>query len=73
MAVARFVVYPPDEDGRRRVGGDGRLLGVAARPSDVVEFLRQAGLGDAGESDLLTGDLVEWHGGGPETWAESPP
>ncbi|MFE0601650.1 hypothetical protein ACFW2T_14350 [Streptomyces sp. NPDC058892] len=42
---ARLVVYPPDENGWRRVRWDGQSIGVAHKPSDIVTFLTAAGLG----------------------------
>ncbi|MDA5283700.1 hypothetical protein [Streptomyces sp. Isolate_45] len=72
MPVPRLVIYPPDENGWRRVRWDGQSIGVAHRPSDILDFLRDAGMEDPETLDL-TGELVEWRGGGPETWAESPP
>ncbi|MEU3072197.1 hypothetical protein [Streptomyces laurentii] len=38
-----IVVYPPDEDGGRRVRIDGTIVGRAFAMKDVVEFLRCAG------------------------------
>ncbi|WP_330335629.1 hypothetical protein OHS33_39010 (plasmid) [Streptomyces sp. NBC_00536] len=69
----RLVVYPPDENGWRRVRWDGTSIGVAHRPSDIVVFLTAAGLENSEELDLTDPAVVEWRGGGPETWAESPP
>ncbi|MFG2754072.1 hypothetical protein [Streptomyces xanthophaeus] len=40
----RVVVYPPDEQGGRRVRCDGEILGRALGPGDLLEFLRRAGL-----------------------------
>ncbi|MFF8786712.1 hypothetical protein [Streptomyces sp. NPDC015125] len=43
------------------------VLGVAYSPADVVDILRQAGI----EDNVITLDnhkLIEWQGGGPETW-----
>ncbi|MER6218765.1 hypothetical protein ABT213_32630 [Streptomyces sp. NPDC001674] len=72
MPTPRLVIYPPDENGWRRVRWDGQSIGVAQQPSDIVVFLQEAGLENAEDFDL-TSDLAEWRGGGPETWAESPP
>ncbi|WP_331762016.1 hypothetical protein [Streptomyces sp. NBC_01546] len=69
---ARLIVYPPDGNGWRRVRWDGQSIGLAHQPSDILVFLQEAGMEDAEAFDL-TGELVEWRGGGPETWAESPP
>ncbi|MFE3609757.1 hypothetical protein [Streptomyces goshikiensis] len=73
MAPPRLVVYPPDENGWRRVRWDGFSIGVAHRPSDITVFLAAAGLENAEDLDLTDPAFVEWRGGGPETWAESPP
>ncbi|MGW3166966.1 hypothetical protein ACWC9Q_29730 [Streptomyces sp. NPDC001142] len=62
------VVYPPDEDGGRRVRVDGEILGRAYGLRDLVEFLRRAGLETADETLATTSALIEWRGGGPETW-----
>ncbi|MCB5164475.1 hypothetical protein LG634_06445 [Streptomyces bambusae] len=71
--TARLVIHPPDENGWRRVRYDGVAIGVAYKPSDVVAFLEAAGMQDPETFDLTDPALVEWRGGGPETWAESPP
>lgn len=61
----RVIVEPLVAGGRRvRVGAE--IVGVAYEPADVIEFLRRAGLDDA---DLSDTDLIDWHGGGPYTWA----
>lgn len=66
MPGARVVVQPPSESGGRRVRVDGQILGVAYSREDVEEFLRRAGLEDP---DVLVPGLVEWRGGGPDTWS----
>ncbi|MGX1270278.1 hypothetical protein RKD18_003472 [Streptomyces phaeoluteigriseus] len=43
MATSRVVVYPPDEDGGRRVRVEGKILGIAYSLRDVAECLRRAG------------------------------
>lgn len=63
-----MIVYPPDEDGGRRVRVDGVILGRALGIRDLVEFLRRAGLADWDQLDATTSDLIEWRGGGPEAW-----
>ncbi|MFK0175638.1 hypothetical protein ACIQVR_06700 [Streptomyces xanthochromogenes] len=68
-----MVVYPPDERGWRKVRYDGQILGTAYKASDIEEFLRLAGHPDPEAVDLTDESLFEWRGGGPETWAESPP
>ncbi|MFI8104724.1 hypothetical protein [Streptomyces sp. NPDC086023] len=73
MAELRVIVYPPDEDGGRRVRCDGEILGRAFGPGDVIEFLRRAGL-DPDDVDLPAPGLIEWRGGGPAVWSsEAPP
>ncbi|MFF4330669.1 hypothetical protein ACFYZT_29690 [Streptomyces sp. NPDC001591] len=72
MPVPRVIVYPPDEEGTRMVRYDGVILGRAFQASDVIEFLRAAGLEGAEDVDL-EGPLFEWRESGPESWSESPP
>lgn len=69
----RIIVYPPDERGWRKVRYDGEILGTAYQVSDIVEFLRLAGHPDPENVDFTDEALFEWRGGGPETWADSPP
>ncbi|MGW0140738.1 hypothetical protein [Streptomyces calvus] len=64
-----IVIYPPAADGGRRVRADGRFLGMAYGLLDVVEFLRLAGLESVDDDWLKRSDLVEWRGGGPDTWS----
>ncbi|WP_369147025.1 hypothetical protein [Streptomyces sp. R44] len=63
MSDPHVVVYPPDEDGTRRVRVDGEILGRARGLNDVIEFLRRAGWLDEEEWPP-----IEWRGGGPEVW-----
>ncbi|MEV5432638.1 hypothetical protein [Streptomyces sp. NPDC052701] len=63
-----IVIYPPADDGGRRVRAGGRFLGLAYGLLDVVEFLRLAGFDDVEEDWVRTSGLVEWRGGGPEAW-----
>ncbi|MEW2374251.1 hypothetical protein AB0940_33590 [Streptomyces sp. NPDC006656] len=67
----RVIVYPPDTEGGRRVRIDGEILGRAAGPTDLFEFLRRAGL-DPDDVDLDDALLIEWRGGGPAVWAPGP-
>lgn len=62
-----IIVYPPDDEGGRRVRIDGIISGRAFRLTDVVEFLRLAGLEGVDELDVLR-MAIDWRGGGPETW-----
>ncbi|MGW3813441.1 hypothetical protein [Streptomyces sp. NPDC005046] len=67
-SVLPVVVYPPDEDGGRRVRVDGVILGRAFSVLDIAAFMQTAGLQDWGEMDVVRSDLIEWRGGGPEAW-----
>ncbi|MFI8265015.1 hypothetical protein [Streptomyces sp. NPDC085665] len=40
----RVIIYPPDAQGGRRVRVDGKILGAALGPGNLLEFLRRAGL-----------------------------
>jgi hypothetical protein len=62
------VIYPPAEDGGRRVRAGERFLGMAYGLLDVVEFLRLAGMEDADEDWVRRPGPVEWRGGGPDVW-----
>ncbi|UQW99212.1 hypothetical protein [Streptomyces sp. RerS4] len=64
-------VHPLDAQGRRRVHADGRPLGRAMGPGDLLEFLRRAGL-DPDDVDLDDGLLIEWRGGGSAAWSPDP-
>lgn len=69
MASARpVVVYPPDEDGGRRVRVRGEIAGRAFNLRDLVEFLRRAGIEDVDEVWVRRSGLIEWRGGGFEVW-----
>ncbi|MFH8610976.1 hypothetical protein ACH4D5_26220 [Streptomyces sp. NPDC018029] len=63
------VVYPPDEEGGRRVRVDGQISGRAYSARDVAAFLQEAGLQDYDEMDVVRSSLIEWRGGGPDAWA----
>ncbi|GGQ18693.1 hypothetical protein GCM10010279_28030 [Streptomyces mutabilis] len=63
-----MTVYPPDEEGGRRVRVDGKVLGRAYGVQDVARFLQEAGLQDWDELDVVRSALVEWRGGGPDVW-----
>jgi hypothetical protein len=62
------IVYPPDEDGGRRVRINGEISGRAFNLGDVVEFLRRAGLEGVDDVDVVRADWIEWRGGGPLVW-----
>ncbi|MGW3913167.1 hypothetical protein ACWEBX_16870 [Streptomyces sp. NPDC005070] len=68
MTGRPVVIYPPDEDGGRRVRVDGVILGRAFSVRDVAAFMQTAGLQDWGEMDVVRSELIEWRGGGPEVW-----
>ncbi|MFD9373518.1 hypothetical protein ACFWA6_38275 [Streptomyces sp. NPDC060020] len=70
--AAKLIVYPPDQQGWRRVRYDGVAIGVAHRPADVRAFLAAAGMENAEDVDLTDPDFVEWRGAGPEAWEPSP-
>jgi hypothetical protein len=70
MAEHLIVVYPPDEQGARRVRVDGAILGRAADLRDLTEYLRRAGL-EVDDLDVVRSPLIEWRGGGPEDWEPS--
>ncbi|MGV9881153.1 hypothetical protein [Streptomyces sp. NPDC003006] len=59
------VIYPPDEDGSRRVRIDGTILGRAYSVQDVARFMQEAGLQNFDEVDVVRSALIEWRGGGP--------
>ncbi|MEU7399983.1 hypothetical protein [Streptomyces sp. NPDC044948] len=69
MATDRpVIVYPPDEQGGRRVRVDGTVLGLARSVQDVAAFMQQAGLQSFDEMDVVRSALIEWRGGGPDVW-----
>lgn len=63
-----IVVHPPEASGSRRVTAHAEVLGLAHSARDVRALLRQAGLTED-EIDLGDPNLIEWRGGGPDTWA----
>ncbi|MCX4546011.1 hypothetical protein [Streptomyces sp. NBC_01565] len=69
---AKLIIYPPDQQGWRRVRYDGVAIGVAHRPADVRTFLAAAGMENAEDVDLTDPDFVEWRGAGPEEWDPLP-
>ncbi|WP_324617449.1 hypothetical protein [Streptomyces sp. NRRL S-1868] len=60
-------MYPPDEEGGRRVEARGQLLGVARNVMDVLDMLEAVGL-ERAAIRLDDGDLIEWRGGGSYEW-----
>ncbi|MEU4967755.1 hypothetical protein [Streptomyces smyrnaeus] len=65
MAVP-VTVYPPDEDGGRRVRLHDGILGRAHGPRDLFALLEQAGWNT--DEVTLDGPLIQWRGGGPDVW-----
>lgn len=63
------IVYPPDEEGARRVRVDGQISGRAYSVRDIAAFIQDAGLQEYDEMDVVRSALIEWRGGGPEVWA----
>ncbi|GED83953.1 hypothetical protein ACWCRF_15170 [Streptomyces sp. NPDC002405] len=64
-----IVVHAPALDGSRRVTEGDVTLGLASHLDDVVEILR---LADLDRVEVEESDLIEWQGGGPETWPGLP-
>lgn len=62
------IVYPPDEQGGRRVRIDGQIAGRAFSVMDIAAFLQTAGLQETDEMDVVRSGLIEWRGGGPDVW-----
>lgn len=62
------IVYPPDEQGGRRVRVDGTILGRAYSVRDIAAFMQEAGLQSFDEMDVVRSALIEWRGGGPDVW-----
>ncbi|WP_405552477.1 hypothetical protein OHV08_01940 [Streptomyces canus] len=62
------VVYPPTEDGGRRVRIGDHFVGIAYGLLDVAAYLQEAGLQDWDEMDVARAGLIEWRGGGPDIW-----
>ncbi|GGS46270.1 hypothetical protein AB0E75_04420 [Streptomyces griseoviridis] len=61
-------VYPPDDEGGRRVRVDGEILGRAYSVTDVARFLQEAGLQGWDEMDVVRSLMIDWRGGGPDVW-----
>jgi hypothetical protein len=62
------VIYPPAEDGGRRVRVGEQFRGMAYGLLDIVDFLRLAGLDDVDDTWVRQSSLIEWRGGGPDAW-----
>lgn len=63
-----MVIYPPDEDGGRRVRVESTIVGRAFSVQDVARFIQEAGLQEFDEMDVVRSLLIQWRGGGPEVW-----
>ncbi|WP_030202698.1 hypothetical protein [Streptomyces sp. NRRL S-87] len=74
---ARIIVHPVGPIGGRaviaHVHGTDAALGTAYDLADVAEFMRRIGLEDAEDLLAARDPLIEWQGGGPDVWGESPP
>ncbi|MFF0205200.1 hypothetical protein [Streptomyces sp. NPDC005017] len=68
MSEHRVIVHPPLRTGGRTVEIDDRVLGTARSLHDLTVLLRNAGMTDWDELDVVDSDLIEWHEGGPENW-----
>lgn len=64
--AAPVTVYPPDEDGGRRVRLGDAILGRAHGPQDLLTLLERAGW--ERDEAALDGPLIDWRGGGPTVW-----
>ncbi len=64
----RVIVYPPAEDGGRRIRAGDHFLGMAYTLLDIVEFLRRSGHEDVEPEDVAAATWIEWRGGGPQVW-----
>ncbi|MEW2451225.1 hypothetical protein AB0896_27330 [Streptomyces parvulus] len=63
-----LIVYPPSEDGGRRVRIGEQFVGIAYRLTDLAAFAQEAGLQDWDDLEVVRSSLIEWRGGGPECW-----
>ncbi|WP_327167405.1 hypothetical protein [Streptomyces subrutilus] len=67
MGNETVVVHVPDESGGRRVQVGSEVLGLAHGLRDVAEFLRRDAP-DWDEERVAASPLIDWRGGGPDTW-----
>ncbi|WP_392872762.1 hypothetical protein [Streptomyces sp. LN499] len=67
MNEAPIVIHRPAGTGGRRVTIHAQTAGLAHSDNDVIEFLRRAGLPDAGEV-LDEPQWVQWQGGHPHDY-----
>ncbi|MGW6263681.1 hypothetical protein [Streptomyces sp. NPDC055085] len=68
MTTVSVIVYPPDENGGRRVRVDGAIVGRAYSVRDIAALFQTADLQDFDELDVVRWGGIEWRGGGPEVW-----
>jgi hypothetical protein len=66
--MPQAVVYPPADDGGRRVRRGSRFVGMAYTLHDIVDFLNRTGAEDVEPEDVASADWVEWRGSGPDAW-----
>ncbi|MES4886184.1 hypothetical protein ABVB69_37710 [Streptomyces sp. NPDC000349] len=59
------VIYPPADDGGRRVRINDHFVGIAYTPTDIAAFIQEAGLQSFDAVDVVRSQLIEWRGGGP--------
>ncbi|MET9474311.1 hypothetical protein ACFYWN_00235 [Streptomyces sp. NPDC002917] len=64
---APIVIHRPAGTGGRRVTIRAQVAGLARSDHDVIEFLRRAGLPDAGDV-LDDPQWVQWQGGSPHEY-----
>ena len=62
------IVYPPDEQGGRRVRVDGEILGRAFSLRAVAALFQTAGLQGIDDLDVARAEWIDWRGGGPDVW-----
>ncbi|WP_369200878.1 hypothetical protein [Streptomyces sp. PU-14G] len=68
---AVLVVHPPSPAGGRQVSARGETLGTAYGLTDLIEYLRRAGL-DVATVDLYDDAIIEWQGGNHLVWGREP-
>ena len=67
MNAPIVVVHPPAPEGGRHVTAHGESLGTAYGLTDLIEFLRRAGL-DIATVDLYDDEVIDWRGGNHAIW-----
>ncbi|GAA5004436.1 hypothetical protein GCM10023335_20620 [Streptomyces siamensis] len=72
MVERSVIVRPPADPRGREVVVDGESMGIAYGLRDLATFLRSAGWAGLDEIDVADSPFIEWHGGGPEVWAQRP-